>query len=149
MSTAQPGGQSPLPVELAAVWGAFLLEGLLIHPPLPGRIHSIIDRWPSGFIELVTEVCGCLQWVWEEVREYWHHPEMFDGVFEYEVVSVLGQNIGDHILSQGCLPSTEHIQDLIAELVEVFFCTQPPLMPASRTASRSGDPSTEKPDAPA
>ena len=43
----------PLPAALAAVWGAFLYEGLLAHHPHPERMHRILDTWREGCIELV------------------------------------------------------------------------------------------------
>ena len=125
MSTAQPHGQSPLPVELAAVWGAFLLEGLLIQPPVHQRIDQIVEASPQGFIELVRDVCQCLQDLWSEVHDCWHHPELFGDVFEYEVVSPLGRFIGDHLVQHNCIPSPCHIKGAIAELVENFFVTPP------------------------
>jgi len=126
-----------LATEQSVIWGAFLLEGVLIQPPLTNRIHAIIDHWPSGFIELVTEACGSLGAVWEQVRDCWHHPEMFDGVFEYEVISPLGQCLGDHLLEHGCLPSPDHIQGVIAELVESFFCMAPACTAASSATGSS------------
>lgn len=128
MSTAQPGRPLSLPVELAAVWGAFLLEGLLIQPPVHQRIDQIVEACPQGFVELIRDACECLEDLWAEVRDSWRHSELFDGVFEYEVVSPLGRFIGNHLVLNYSLPSDCHLKEAIAELVENFFVplsTQP------------------------
>jgi hypothetical protein len=45
---------TPLPVDIAAVWGAFLFEGLMVSTLNTGRASEILDRWGNGCIELVA-----------------------------------------------------------------------------------------------
>ena len=47
-----------LPVGIAAVWGAFLYEGMMLSHQNPERGSQILRIWNAGCIELVTAACG-------------------------------------------------------------------------------------------
>jgi hypothetical protein len=125
MTSTNQQSHQPLPASVAAVWGAFLLEGMLIERSVHERIDRIIETWQQGFIELMIEACQCLDPLWNEVRDHWQQPEKFDGVFEYEVVAPLGRFLGNHLLQHRSLPSLDHQQGAIAELVDIFFSLAP------------------------
>lgn len=116
-----PAFQLPLPV--AFMWGAFLLDGV-ITAKLPDQPtdHSVLSVWQGGLDQLInfnTEVLAHLQ---QEVGHYQRHPLMplvaaqwqrkplpVPNVFEYLVVNALGEYIGKYILrKRGRLPT--HLQ---------------------------------------
>lgn len=110
-----------LPPGVAAVWGAFLFEGLFISSKQPNRADQIRSAWGLGQIELVTECCETyLPVVWEQVKDRWHGGN-FPGVFEYEVISELGKLLGDYLIEFDRLPESNKVFDIIRDLVQVFF----------------------------
>ena len=116
----------PLSRHLAAVWGAYLMEGLLVSPGDPGRAHRILDAWATGSIELITEVCRHVDTLWTQVHSHWEHPSRFPGVFEYEVVSRLGEQLGAYLLAHsGELPADQEIEEMARTLVR-SFCLRTP-----------------------
>lgn len=112
---------TPLPVDIAAVWGAFLFEGLMVSTLNTGRASEILDRWGNGCIELVAEACSHLPELWAQAEPHWHAGESFPGIFEYEVVSELGSVMGDHVLQYGYLPSEQEVESTITRLLKEFF----------------------------
>lgn len=112
---------TPLPVEIAAVWGAFVFEGLMVSTLNAGRASEVLDRWGNGCIELVAEVCSNLPRLWARAEVFWYEAEGFSGIFEYEVVSELGSVIGDHVLKHGFLPTNEEVDRVMEKLLQEFF----------------------------
>ena len=113
--------QPPIPANVAAIWGAFLYEGLLACFPDLKRGKEILRWWAQGCDELVAEVCAYLPEVWRQIEPRWYEKD-FPGVFEYEVISPLGVNLGDYILlNHGELPPREVVQEFIRELIADFF----------------------------
>jgi hypothetical protein len=111
-----------LPANVAAIWGAFLYEGMMTSHQNPERGDQVLRMWSSGCIELLTETCGYLDKVWEYSRERWHQVELFEGVFEYEVISPLGSLLGYYVLlNDGKLPSRNISNGMIEDLVDNFF----------------------------
>lgn len=113
----------PLPTEVAAVWGAFLYEGLLSHLPEPKRMNAILDSWGQGCIELVIVGCLHLPEVWRQISQTWEaYDTDMPGVFEYEVVSPLGTYLADYLLSHdGQLPGKEAVAVEVTRLIQAFF----------------------------
>lgn len=113
----------PLPSALAAVWGAFLFEGLLTSDRDPLYNRQVLDSWGHGCIELVIESTACLSELWQQVSTTWNNSDAdFPGVFEYQVVSRLGEYLGHHLLTHdGSLPSKEHIREFMTDLINDFF----------------------------
>lgn len=108
----------PLTANEAAVWGAFLYEGLS---------SSHLDRkqfknWKLGFIELIEKMCNYLPWVHDALLPYDLNTQDRPGVFEYEVISIFGEYLGDYLSTyDGELPTDEKIKTVIQELVDKFF----------------------------
>jgi hypothetical protein len=113
----------PLPAALAAVWGAFLFEGLLTSDRDPLYNQQVLESWGQGCIELVIETTACLTELWQQVAITWNNNDAdFPGVFEYEVVSRLGEYLGRHLLTHdGYLPSREHIHEVMHQLIQDFL----------------------------
>ena len=112
----------PLSAYLMAVWGAFLHEGLMLNGKNGGRSSAILALWGQGCVELIIAVCGYIPDIWKQVQPYWYGEQGFPGVFEYEVVSILGEQLGTYLLEHnGNLPSTAEAEQMIAEQVVTFF----------------------------
>jgi hypothetical protein len=110
-----------LTAEIAALWGAFLHEGLM-DSLATKRDRQILGHWKMGCIELMIASCAYLPCVWEEAYKQWDSSELYDGIFEYEVLSVLGSYLGDYIvLNNGKLPPKEDVEALIQTLVYCFL----------------------------
>ena len=131
----RPQAGTPLPPidpHLAAVWGAFLHEGMMLTSNNTERTLKLLNLWGSGCIELIHSVCEYIPILWEQVQPYWDQPQGFPGVFEYEVVSILGEQIATHLLShEGSLPSDREFTAMAAAQVRQFF--------AQRHASQEND----------
>lgn len=114
---------TPIPADLAAVWGAFLFEGVLVSNREPERARRVLDAWNQGCLELIWQCCSYLPEVWRQVESRWRDSAYgFPGVFEYEVVSELGTLLGDHvILNDGQLPEVEKARTMIRTLLTDFF----------------------------
>lgn len=126
---ATPAHQGiPLPSELAAVWGAFLYEGLLGRRPDEKRQRQILDTWNEGCLELVMAVTAFLPEVWHQASTDWEGLEKdLPDVFEYHVISPLGVYLGDYLLfHEGELPSAEAMQGVIRAFIRDFFHPKPP-----------------------
>lgn len=117
----------PLPTEVAAIWGAFLYEGLLAHVHDHKRFEAILDTWGQGCIELVIATTLHLPELWEQISRKWEAEDTdFPGVFEYEVVSPLGGFFADYLLThQGNLPPKESVAAEISRLIDAFFAEKP------------------------
>ena len=112
----------PLSPHLAAVWGAFLHEGMMLNSKNGGRASAILELWGQGCVELIMTICDFIPEIWRQVQPYWYGPQGFPGVFEYEVVSILGEQLGGYILKHdGDLPSRTESEQMIAALVVTFF----------------------------
>jgi hypothetical protein len=122
MSAVSPKRKSPpIPANVAAIWGAFLYEGLLACYPNRERGTEILRRWALGCDHLMAEVCAYLPEVWQQVEPRWYEKD-FPGVFEYEVIAPLGVSIGDYLLlNNGQLPPRDVVKDYIRDLVADFF----------------------------
>ena len=111
--------QPPLSPHLAALWGAFLYEGLMLNAD---RHRRLLEVWGNGCLELISAVCDFIPDLWKQVQPYWYGPQGFPGVFEYEVVSVLGEQLSTYLLEHdGDFPPPADIQQMITELVVTFF----------------------------
>ena len=109
----------PISPHLAAVWGAFLHEGVMLNKE---RGTRLLEIWGTGCIELISTLCDFIPDIWKQVQPYWYGPHGFPGVFEYEVVSILGEQLGTYLLeNDGDLPPNTDIQQMIADLVVTFF----------------------------
>ena len=119
----------PIPANVAAIWGAFLYEGILACSKNMGREAEVLKRWNQGCVELMAGACALLPEVWRQIEPRWYEAQ-FPGVFEYEVISPLGVSIGDYILlNHGCLPPREVVEEFVRELIEDFFLSQPARAP--------------------
>ena len=111
-----------VPRPLAAIWGAFLYEGLMISPRNPERREHVLLRWKESRAELITQSCGYLDRLWllsrDRLREVaWPHRP-----FEEEVVTQFGELLGYHlILNNGELPDEKEADAVIRYLVDRFF----------------------------
>ncbi len=116
----------PLPAALAAVWGAFLYEGLLAHIPDKERNQQILDTWNQGCVELVIAATAFLPEVWHQASTTWEGLEQdLPGVFEYEVISPLGVYLGDYLLfHDGLLPDVDTMKRVIHAFIRDFFRQQ-------------------------
>lgn len=131
INTGQPsrvGAPLPsIPLHLAAVWGAFLHEGLMLNSRNTERTTKLLDLWGNGCIELIQSVCEYIPILWHQVQPHWDRPQGFPGVFEYEVLSILGEQIAAYILTHdGSLPSDRQFQMMASELVNQFFARGEP-----------------------
>ena len=138
MQSATPTEPAPfkLPLAVAFIWGAFLLDGVITAtvPNMPTD-HSVLSAWQGGLDQLInfnTEVLVQLQ---QEVGHYQRHPLMplvaaqwqrqplpVPNVFEYLVVNALGEFIGKTILlTGGKLPSQRQIRAQIYLHLTHFF----------------------------
>ncbi|MFZ5757917.1 MAG: hypothetical protein ACOY3X_13505 [Pseudomonadota bacterium] len=122
-STDPASAGMPLPADLAALWGAFLFEGLMVSSREPDRGRRVLDAWNQGCLELIWQCCTYLPEVWRQVELRWRDSAYgFPGVFEYEVISELGTMLGEHvILNDGQLPDVEKARTLIRVLIADFF----------------------------
>ncbi|WP_157954211.1 hypothetical protein [Saccharospirillum mangrovi] len=100
----------PLPWAVAAVWGSFLHEGLMLTSNNVERTLLLLDRWGDTTLALVQVVCEYLPTLWDEVQPYYSSLSGVSGVFEYEVVSQLGEQIATHLMDTGKLPSQEEFE---------------------------------------
>ena len=118
-----PVAGQELPVNVAAVWGGFLYEGLLAPARDQERVSLILDRWGCGCLELVMAVCDYLPGLWQQIADLWNRQEVdFPGVFEYEVVSAFGAWLGDWLLAhEGRLPDRDTATEAIARLIARFL----------------------------
>lgn len=118
-----PVSVHPMPVNVAAVWGGFLYEGLLAPARDQERVTLILDTWGCGCLELVMVVCEYLPGLWAQIAEVWSRQEAdFPGEFEYEVVSAFGAWLGDWLLAHdGQLPGHDMATEEIARLITHFF----------------------------
>lgn len=113
----------PLPAMVAAVWGAFLYEGLLSCHQEHRRLRRVLDTWGNGCLELVIATCLHLPEAWAQISRKWEEEDCdFPGVFEYEVIAPLGTYLGDYLLAHnGDLPTPAQVQEEIHRLIEAFF----------------------------
>ena len=118
-----PVSGQPMPVNVAAVWGGFLYEGLLAPASDQQRVTLILESWGCGCLELVMAVCDYLPGLWAQVSDVWNRQEAdFPGVFEYEVLSAFGAWLGDWLLAHdGRLPDDDIATEEIARLITRFF----------------------------
>ena len=111
-----------LPHHLAAVWGAFLYEGLMISSRNPERREHVLLCWKQGRAELITQSCGYLDRLWRLSRDHLREVAWPDWPFEEEVVRQFGELLGYHlILNNGELPDEEEADAVIHHLVDRFF----------------------------
>lgn len=125
----------PLPSELAAVWGAFLYEGLLGQRPDKKRHRQILDMWNEGCLELVMAVTAFLPEVWHQASTSWEGLEQdLPDVFEYHVISPLGVYLGDYLLfHDGKLPNAEAMKMVIHAFIRDYFHPIQNTTPASKS----------------
>lgn len=125
----------PISPHLAAVWGAFLHEGMMLNSADIERSIRLLDLWGNGCIELIQSVCEYIPVIWQYAQPYWDQSQGLPGVFEYEVVSILGEQIATHMLNhEGNLPSDREFAQMASELVTQFFSQgdTPPDPPAGK-----------------
>lgn len=123
LHSANQSCDTALPHDLAALWGAFLFEGLMVSSQEPQRARRVLDAWNQGCLELVWQCGSFLPEVWRQVESRWKDSHCsFPGVFEYEVISELGTLLGDHvILNDGQLPELDKVRGMIRVLLADFF----------------------------
>lgn len=128
---------TPMPADLAALWGAFLFEGLMASGPEQQRARRVLEAWNQGCLELVWQCCSFLPEVWRQVEPRWRDGSQgFPGVFEYEVISELGTLLGDHVLlNDGQLPELDKVRGMIRVLLADFF-NQAPALPGPKGEGR-------------
>ena len=114
----------PLSTASAALWGAFLHEGLMISEFDGQRPTRILEAWGGGCRELVSEVCGYVELIHAQVQLAPPRPPGYPGVFEYDVPSTLGRLVGDYLLTHRALPAPFAVAALSRELVLAFFVPQ-------------------------
>lgn len=113
--------QKPMPANVAAIWGAFLYEGMLVCTKNMNRNTEVLKHWNQGRVELMAAACALLPEVWRQIERRWYEAQ-FPGVFEYEVISPLGVSMGDYLLlHHGSFPPRVVVRELIADLIEEFF----------------------------
>ena len=128
----------PLPACVASVWGGFLVEGLFAVGATEDRQHAVLQAWGQGCIELVIAASLHMPEVWRQICHQWEKNDVdFAGVFEYEVVSPLGQYLGDYLLTHGGqLPEPEAVKAEIARMISAFFTQDaPPQVPDLATVA--------------
>lgn len=127
-----------IPSGTAAVWGAYLYEGLFTANADPQRGTAVNKAWGKGNVELVTH-CSCtyLPEVWRQASDRLQCADL-PGVFEYEVISELGTVLGDHLIINQKLPDDDKAPDIVRVLVEDFFNRQD--VPASKPETSTADP---------
>jgi hypothetical protein len=135
-----------MPTELAATWGCFLHEGLISSSLPEDRESQILESWGMGCLELMTHVSHYLPLIWAEL--YLRHGlnKERSGVFEYDVVSVLGEYLGDYLLeNEGELPSLDKVRLVIHYLIRDFFhCSKTKtIQTSSMTAKTSAQSETK------
>jgi hypothetical protein len=121
-SQFHPAQEDPaLLADMAAIWGAFLHEGLMDSLSAK-RDRQILGHWKMGCIELMTETCKYLPDVWKEAYIQWDNRETYCGIFEYEVIALLGHYLGDYLLlNNGNLPPKAEVVAMIQTLVYCFL----------------------------
>lgn len=114
--------QKPMPANVAAIWGAFLYEGLLACSGNRARDLQVLAKWGQGCDELIAAACAFLPVLWRQIEPRWYEAQ-FPGVFEYEVVSPLGVALGDYILlsESGEMPSRDLVLEFVDDLIQDFF----------------------------
>jgi hypothetical protein len=111
----------PIPANVAAIWGAFLYQGMLGLPQNISSNKDIFSKWGEGCVELMAGACAFLPEVWRQIEPRWYEADS-PGVFEYEVVSTLGVGLGDYLLlNNGDLPPREWVKDYVEVLISDFF----------------------------
>jgi hypothetical protein len=58
----------PIPANVAAIWGAFLYEGMLACSKNMGREVEVLKRWNQGCVELMAGTCALLPEVWHRLN---------------------------------------------------------------------------------
>jgi hypothetical protein len=116
-----PAARQPMSVEMAARWGAFLYEGLSTDARGNNRMSDVRLAFNGllGQVEIVEVITDNVQVLWDKVRDRWDRPH--PGVFEYEVISSLGNMYQEHILLHKAWPSTEIVNQTMNDLVDRFF----------------------------
>ena len=118
----QPERIPELPREQAALWGAFLHEGLMVSEFDGRRPARVLEVWGDGCRELLQAVCCYVPVLHAQVCAAPARPTGYPGVFEYEVVSGLGRRLGDYLLTHaGRLPEAAAVEAMARELVLAFF----------------------------
>lgn len=110
-----------LPWAVAAVWGAFLHEGLMLTSHNVERTLALLNRWGDTTLALIQAVCEYLPTLWEEVQPFYSSLPGTPGVFEYEVVSQLGEEIASHLLEEGRLPSQAVFAQMARASISAFY----------------------------
>ena len=99
----------PLSPHLAAIWGAFLHEGVMLNKE---RGTRLLEIWGNGCIELISTLCDFIPDIWKQVQPYWYGPQGFPGVFEYEVVVTFFSQGGSHEIPSDQTPQTHRLINL-------------------------------------
>jgi hypothetical protein len=111
----------PIPANVAAIWGAFLYEGVWVCAKNTTRETEVLRHWNQGRVDLMAAVCAYLPEVWRQIEPRWYEAQ-FPGVFEYEVIAPLGTILGDYLLlNQGSLPPRDFVQTFVRDLIDDFF----------------------------
>jgi hypothetical protein len=113
--------QKPIPPEVAAVWGAYLHEGLLDALSTENALGPL-DLQERSHREILVAACNCLPMIWAQMFPYWDSP-VFDypGDFESEVISELGSRFGEYFCIHGGALTEHQVQRIITPLIGEFL----------------------------
>ena len=116
----------PMPANVAAIWGAFLYEGLLACSKDIKRDVEVLLKWQYGSVDLMAAACAFLPEVWRQIEPHWYQTRCDElhgaDVFEHEVITLLGIHIGDYLLlHHGELPPRELVKTFAQELIKDFL----------------------------
>lgn len=111
----------PLPGFIAAVWGAFLYEGLMTSTRNRQRRQDVMRHWDGSPFQLLQECCRYLERIWLHSRSFLPQLSRSDGSYEHEVIAHFGELLGYHlILNEGRLPDDDEADALIRDLVNRY-----------------------------
>ena len=112
--------------HVALTWGAFFLDGMLETVDHPNsRRLQVLEAWPHGFDQLIQHNTAVLMALAEQMQPFWSHQLMQlqrPAVFEYLVVSALGDFVGRHLIEHhGQYPEPAVYAAQITMYLKLFF----------------------------
>jgi hypothetical protein len=112
--------------HVALTWGAFFLDGMLETVDHPNsRRLQVLEAWPHGFDQLIQHNTAVLMALAEQMQPFWSHQLMQlqrPSVFEYLVVSALGDFVGRHLMEHhGQYPEPAVYAAQITMYLKLFF----------------------------
>jgi hypothetical protein len=112
--------------HVALTWGAFFLDGMLETVDHPNsRRLQVLEAWQHGFDQLIQHNTAVLMALAEQMQPFWSHQLMQlqrPAVFEYLVVSALGDFVGRHLMEHhGQYPEPAVYAAQITMYLKLFF----------------------------